>query len=142
MAQVRGMAGTRTRLKWDAAARRFSGSILRPAGLPEEVTVDVEAKDPLQREPRTASFTVRAPRVDPESAAPSARPELLAAVAEASGGRVLHTAGEATAWLDERTATVNAPERTGRMPSWDRTWVLTAVLAMLAADWLIRRFHS
>lgn len=142
IAQIRGIAGTRTRLAWDAAANRFAGAIPRPAGLPEEAVIDVEATDPLQREPRRASFTVRVPQVDPETTEPSARPDILAALAESSGGKVLHSAGEAAAWLAARTAALNAPERAGARPAWDRMWVLAAVLFLLSADWLIRRFHS
>lgn len=142
LAQIRGMAGTRTRLNWDAGARRFTGTIARPPGLTEEVTVDVEATDPQQKEKRKASFTVMVPRTDAESAEPSARPDILAALADATGGQVLHSAGEAAAWLESRSAALNAPERAGAMPAWDRTWVLAAVLVLLSADWIIRRFYT
>ncbi len=142
MAQIRGLPETRTRLVWDAAARRFTGALARPASLPAEVIVDVEAVDPMDRETRKASFTVSAPRTDPESAEPAARPDVLARLAEATGGKVLRSAGEAAAWLDERETAMNAPDRVGSMPAWDRAWVLAAVLLLLSADWMIRRFQT
>jgi uncharacterized membrane protein len=142
VAHIRGISGTRLRLKWDAAAHRFEGLMPRPPGLPDEAIIEVEARDPLAREPRTASFTVRAPHTDPESAEPSARPDVLEALAKATGGKVLHSAAGAAAWLDERTAVLNAPERSGARPAWDRMWVLAAVLLLLSSDWLLRRLTS
>jgi uncharacterized membrane protein len=141
-AQIQGMNGTRTRMTWDAVSHRFTGAIPKPASLPEEITVEVEAQDPQQHEKRKAVFTLRVPQSDPETSDPSARPDILAALAEVSGGRVLHSAGEASSWLTARTEKLNSPERAGVMPAWDRTWVMASVLLLLTADWLIRRFQS
>jgi hypothetical protein len=69
-----------------------------------------------------------------------ARPELMARIAEASGGAVLGEAGpeEITARFQEHQAlarTVNVRRTT----AWDRWWVLAAVFAVWGTTWGLRR---
>jgi hypothetical protein len=142
IAQVRGNPASRTRLEWDEASRRFLGSMPRPNDLPEDVEIEVEVRDPLARSPLTASLTIRAPRTDPEATEASAQPQLLASLAGTSGGSVIHTAEEAVAWLHESHQQANSPAATGRKPAWDRLWALATVLALLSAEWLLRRMYS
>ncbi|MFN0127655.1 MAG: glutamine amidotransferase [Verrucomicrobiales bacterium] len=142
VAQVRGQPSTRVKLAYDKAAQRFSGMMPRTEGLPEEVIIDVEARDPLTRSAVTASLEIRAPGTDPESSAPSARPDILAALAETTGGDVLQSANDAAAWLRKASREATSPSAAGRRPSWDRLWALVTVLALLSADWLLRRLSS
>lgn len=142
VAQVRGLPSTRVKLAYDKAAQRFSGLLPRAGDLPEEVIVDVEARDPLTGSAVTASLEIRAPRTDPESSAPSARPDILAALAETTGGDVLRSPVDAAAWLRHATRESVSPSAAGRRPSWDRLWALLTVLSLLSADWLLRRLSS
>jgi uncharacterized membrane protein len=75
----------------------------------------------------------------PEDADAAPRPELLRAVAEATGGSVSELPGGALPRL-----ALNDPERVeiGRrkdVPIWDRGWYLAALAATLAAEWVLRR---
>jgi uncharacterized membrane protein len=142
IAQVRGKPATRTRLDWDEASRRFLGSLPRPNDLPEQTDIDVEVRDPLTRSTLQATLSVRAPRSDPESTQASANPQLLASLATTSGGKVLHTADDAVAWLNDTRQQTDNPAATGRKPTWDHAWALATVLGFLSAEWLLRRLHS
>lgn len=140
--QVRGMPDTRTRLAWDAAARRFTGSMPRPPGLQGEAVIEAQVRDPLTRTLLTGTLAVLAPRDDPERASPSARPDLLTALAAESGGAVLHSATEAAEWLANGEKASMSPDAAGRKPAWDHAWVLALILVLLSADWAIRRVSA
>ena len=75
----------------------------------------------------------------PEDADASPRPELLRAVADATGGAYAELPGGGLPDL-----ALQDPERIeiGRrkdMPIWDRAWYLAALAATLAAEWVLRR---
>jgi hypothetical protein len=79
---------------------------------------------------------VRSSGSEDSDAAP--RPELLRAIAEATGGRF--------ARVDQRLADVSLAEpevvEVGRrkdVPIWDRGWFFAALVATLAAEWVLRR---
>jgi hypothetical protein len=85
-----------------------------------------------------ARFDVRAPvREQLELAA---RPDLMARVAEDSGGAVLRqgTAGEVIELFDAYNARTR-PQRVRRIPAWDRWYVLMGVLGVWAVCWGVRR---
>jgi hypothetical protein len=83
-------------------------------------------------------FDVRAPvREQLELAA---RPDLMARIAEDSGGAVLRTgSGREVADLFETFQKHTQPERVRRVPAWDRWYVLLSVLGMWAVCWGVRR---
>ena len=70
----------------------------------------------------------------------TARPDVMARIASATGGSALHTTnaqeiiGQFKRYLD-----VNRPERVLRRPAWDKGWVLAAVLVLWSAAWALRR---
>jgi uncharacterized membrane protein len=75
----------------------------------------------------------------PEDADASPRPELMRAIAEATGGAHSSLPGGELPKL-----ALNDPERVeiGRrkdVPIWDRGWYLAALAATLAAEWILRR---
>jgi hypothetical protein len=71
-----------------------------------------------------------------------ARPDIMAAVAAASGGTA-YRLGEtppdlAALWKDRPQPTVEFQ----RKPLWDKPWWLGAVLAVLSLEWAIRRWRG
>jgi hypothetical protein len=87
-------------------------------------------------EQATGAVTVRSSGPEDADAAP--RPELLRAIAEATGGRF--------ARVDQTMPAVNLAEpevvEVGRrkdVPIWDRAWLLALLVGTLGAEWILRR---
>jgi hypothetical protein len=70
----------------------------------------------------------------------AARPDLMALIAQQSGGAVLK-ADDASELSQKFTEHLSAslPQRTVRVMAWDRWWVLSVVLAQWAMAWGLRR---
>jgi uncharacterized membrane protein len=87
-------------------------------------------------EQATGAVAVRASGPEDSDAAP--RPELLRAIAEATGGRF---ARADQAMPEVRLAEPEVVEvgRRKDVPIWDRAWLLAALVATLAAEWVLRR---
>lgn len=70
----------------------------------------------------------------------AARPDLMARIAEISGGEVL-AAGEADklAVKFQEQLRRNRPDQVRRFPAWDRWWVLCTVLLLWITSWVLRR---
>src|SRR6266568_436926 len=89
---------------------------------------------PIER--ATGAVAVRASGPEDADAAP--RPELLRAVAQATGG----TFSSVEAGLPEVRLTAPEVVEVGRrkdLPIWDRGWFLAALVTTLAAEWVLRR---
>lgn len=72
-----------------------------------------------------------------------ARPEVMAAIAKASGGKVLDPRDDGVA--QARSLFGSAPPITvelRRSPMWDRFWLLASILAVLSAEWVLRRLRG
>ena len=69
-----------------------------------------------------------------------ARPDLMAHIAQDSGGAVLAagTADEIIALFREHLER-GRPQRVRRQSAWDRWWVLLGVLGIWVAAWAVRR---
>ena len=73
----------------------------------------------------------------------TARPDVMARIASATGGTALKSSnaeeiiGQFKSYLD-----VNRPERVLRRPAWDKSWVLAGVLMLWSAAWAIRRYSG
>jgi hypothetical protein len=102
----------------------------------------VEAAGPGVPGKRSATFKIRAPLEDLELAEPAARPDLLEPVAKITGGKVLASAADVSAWLKDRRVQIESRGDLLRTPLWDRTALLLSVILLLSADWLLRRFYS
>ncbi len=69
----------------------------------------------------------------------SADPAAMRSLAGSSGGRVVDggdvadMAAVVERWRAERQSAVD------RRPAWDRSWVLGALVALLGAEWFLRR---
>jgi hypothetical protein len=75
----------------------------------------------------------------PEDADAAPRPDLLAAIAEATGGRSSALPGGGVPDLALADPEVVEIGRRKSVPIWDRWWYLAALAATLAAEWTLRR---
>jgi hypothetical protein len=75
---------------------------------------------------------------DREFADPRLNESLLRRMARASGGRYVPAAqaGRVVSWLRDAVPQSATPER---RDLWDQPWVLALVLALLSAEWTLRR---
>jgi uncharacterized membrane protein len=69
---------------------------------------------------------------------PHPRPEVLQALADSSGGSVLHSADDVAALLRDMPTTEGDAVVT-RQPLWDAPWVWVVILGLLAVEWSLRR---
>jgi len=81
--------------------------------------------------------------VDREMSEVRARPDLMARLAQLSGGKGFTPAnvdprGLATAWTNKPEELIQHQ----RHPLWDKAWVLAAVLGLLAIEWSFRRWKG
>ena len=70
----------------------------------------------------------------------AARPDLMARIAQESGGAVLATGSAAELITQlEASGARGRTERVLRYPAWDRWWLLAAIVASWATAWMLRR---
>lgn len=141
-AEISGLRGSRIRLQLNAATRRFEGQLAWPANPPEEATVVVEASAPGMPAKKRATFTVRLPVTDAELAEPDARPDVLTALAKATGGAVLSSPAAGATWLSGQEHKAEAASTQVQLPSWSQPWLLAAVLLLLTVEWVVRRVYG
>ncbi len=95
-------------------------------------------KDATDSDRSLTAFEVRRPIAEALDVNP--RDDLLAAVAEQSGGQVLaDMSAMQIAEMIETQITDGLPIETRRTPAWDRWWVLAGIIGMWTAAWTIRR---
>jgi uncharacterized membrane protein len=87
----------------------------------------------------TGSAAVAVRGTGPEDADAAPRPELLRAIAEATGGARADLPGAALPELALQDPEVVEIGRRKDVPIWDRGWYLAALAATLAAEWILRR---
>ncbi len=87
----------------------------------------------------TATGAVAVRGAGPEDADAAPRPDLLAAIAEATGGRSSALPGGDLPDLAMADPEVVEIGRRKSVPVWDRWWYLAALAATLAAEWTLRR---
>ncbi|WP_242396285.1 glutamine amidotransferase [Anaeromyxobacter oryzisoli] len=90
-----------------------------------------------EAEPATAAVAVRG--AGPEDADVAPRPELMSAIAEATGGGSSALPGGELPDLALHEAEVVEIGRRKAVPIWDRWWTLAALAGTLAAEWVLRR---
>lgn len=88
----------------------------------------------------TAKFITYSPEVELEH--PSASPDVLAELAEASGGKVYSLAEAETLFreLAEKDSTIEI-KRAEPVPLWSARWLLYVFLAALTLEWIVRKVH-
>jgi uncharacterized membrane protein len=91
------------------------------------------------RDGETATGAVAVRGAGPEDADAAPRPELLSALAEATGGGYSALPGGDLPDLKLAEADVVEIGRRKSVPIWDRWWYLAALAAILAGEWILRR---
>ena len=141
-----------------AAGARITGELVDESGRPVargEAVADEEGAARLElvppgpgaykviargegaREVATAAVAVRG--AGPEDADAAPRPELLSAVAEATGGAFSALPGGDLPDLRLADPEVVEIGRRKAVPIWDRWWYLAAIAGLLAGEWILRR---
>jgi uncharacterized membrane protein len=87
----------------------------------------------------TASTAVAVRGAGPEDADATPRPELLAAISEATGGNASAMPGGRLPILATTDPEVVEVGRRKDQPIWDRWWYLAGLAATLASEWVLRR---
>jgi hypothetical protein len=87
-------------------------------------------------EQATGAIAVRSSGPEDADAAP--RPDLLRAIAEATGGS-FSTADQGLPEVRLRDPDVVEVGRRKDVPIWDRGWFLAGLVATLAGEWVLRR---
>jgi len=142
-----------------AAGRRVSAQLVGEDGSAVargEAVVDVEGNARIELLPpgpgaykivargegtggETATAAVAVRGAGPEDADAAPRPELLSAVAEATGGSFAALPGGGLPTLAIADPEVVEIGRRKAVPLWDRWWVLAALASALSAEWILRR---
>lgn len=102
-----------------------------------KVVAKSDAKD--GRAPETATAAVAVRGAGPEDADAAPRPELLSAIAEATGGAFDALPGGDLPRLALANPEVVEIGRRKAVPIWDRAWYLAALALALASEWILRR---
>jgi hypothetical protein len=89
--------------------------------------------------PDVATGAVAVRGAGPEDADAAPRPELLSAIAEATGGRFAALPGDGLPALALADPEVVEIGRRKAVPLWDRWWYLGALALTLAGEWILRR---
>ena len=98
----------------------------------------VRARAALGGRVNTEQTLVLVDPAGPEDREPAARPDLLKALAQATGGRYLGRP-ESLPELAFRTSTLLQVNWRRDMEIWDRWWFLLLAVGLLATEWLLRR---
>jgi uncharacterized membrane protein len=91
------------------------------------------------RDGDTATAAVAVRGAGPEDADAAPRPELLSALAEATGGAFTALPGGGLPRLAMSDPEVVEIGRRKAVPVWDRAWALVALALALAGEWVLRR---
>ncbi|YCM46248.1 glutamine amidotransferase [Verrucomicrobiaceae bacterium 227] len=137
-ARLTGAGASRTRLEYDRDQRQFVGSIL----IPDDLSGDaVEVFFDATRGERSTSESLKVGvlRNDPELTQGQPDPEFLSEVAEASGGPLLGSVGDALRFLEEVSTEQSLKSQVIVVPRWPRWpfWLLLA--SCLSLEWTLRR---
>jgi uncharacterized membrane protein len=89
--------------------------------------------------PETATAAVAVRGAGPEDADAAPRPDLLSAIAQATGGRFTALPGGGLPALELADPELVEIGRRKAVPLWDRWWYLGALAIVLAGEWVLRR---
>jgi uncharacterized membrane protein len=124
--------------RYDPASRTYRAQV-RPTR-PGDYSVLASAQGPVSGEDRLLLFCED---TDPELEDPRANPELMANLARASGGQAFtlqENGNPSLASLFRGAAPATAEYK--RTPLWDRGWLLSTLLGLLALEWSVRRLRG
>ena len=126
------------RLTWDRDRREFIGAIHLPTDIDAE---NVALVFECETASRTVSDRLNLPvlSLNPEIEKTAAAPGLLRDLAAATGGREISTPTDAADTLRSDIARSAKSETILLRPAWDKPWFWSVILALLAAEWLLRK---
>lgn len=131
----------RVRLTYDRDRKEFIGEIKLPEvvnGTEVAVVFDSVGANAVASD----EIRLHVMQIDRELENPHPDPQLLADLAKAGGGAVLTEPGEVRA-LFERSQRTTQTERVAYYePLWNQAWLWGVFLAVLGAEWLVRRLAS
>ena len=126
------------RLKWDRDRREFTGSLKIPADLDaKNVGLLIESDSSSRKISDRINLPVLS--LNPEIERIDATPGLLRDLAASTGGREVATPEEAAEALRADIARSEKAEVILLRPAWDRPVFWAIILALLAAEWLLRK---
>lgn len=141
-ATINSRPDSQSSLRFNQRTRRFEGTLAPPADLPSECLIIVEARAPGLAAPQIAQFPIRTASADIERANPSPQPEHLTLAATTTGGVEFQSIADLARWVRSSPDSLVDAGQAVKRPAWDRGSLLTALLALLGIDWLVRRMFS
>jgi uncharacterized membrane protein len=117
----------------ESGAARFTFKNLQSGAYRIKARATLQGKDVGSGQ---AVFVVESRSLEVTRAAP--RPDLLKAIADVSGGKMLETS-QSLAGIDTIDPEVVEVDRRRNIELWDNGWALVALVAIFAADWALRR---
>jgi len=127
-------------LGFDAEKEVFAGELQLPVAIgPSHVDIAATVHD-LQRNAESVTRkTLRIDKTWQELQDVTPDPALLARVARQTGGRVLSTADELRALLQDTLAPQEPDKAQFFVPLWDTPWLWAALVVCFGVEWLIRK---
>jgi hypothetical protein len=110
-----------------------------PAAPPGAYKLSARAEPVAGGAPETAATAVTVRGAGPEDADATPRPELLAALAELTGGDATSLPGGSLPSLRQLEPEVVEIGQRKELPIWNRWWFLAGLAATLGAEWILRR---
>jgi len=110
-----------------------------PAAPPGAYRVQARAEPVPGGAPETAATALTVRGAGPEDADATPRPELLAAIAELTGGDATSLPGGRLPALRQLEPEVVEIGQRKELPIWNRWWFLAGLCATLGAEWILRR---
>jgi uncharacterized membrane protein len=140
-ARLENRPGTTVTLQLDPATQTFNGSLKIPADMSSDpVNLLFSAVDPQTRRPIGAdALSLQVIAFDKEFANPAPNPDDLANLARLTHGRTLRDASDLTSLLNDSLKQSRQTTENYRIPLWDIKALWLALLALLAAAFLIHR---
>ncbi len=131
----------RVRLTYDRDRKEFTGQLTLPevihgtevAVVFDSVGAGASASDEIRLHVMQLDRELENPRPDPQ---------LLADIAQAGGGAVLEEPGEVRAVFEKNQRETQTEMVPYSEPLWSEGWLWSALLAVLGAEWLVRRLAA
>lgn len=139
-AELQGLAGAATALELDEQQAHFAGKLKLPEDAPAiETVVRFTAEGPGGAAPESSEVAIRVLGADREMADPTPDRRTLEQLAERTGGTVITGADQLAELLRVPPPAAQAGGRLFSVPLWDRAWLWFLILALMSAEWFLRK---
>ena len=131
----------RVRLSYDRDRKEFIGQLKLPETIKNsEVAVIFDSTNDSGQISDEVRLRVMQRNLELENPRPDA--QFMADLAQAGGGAVLDQPDEARAFFQKHRREMRAELAPYSEPLWSRAWVWTALLALFATEWILRRLAA